>query len=66
MKARIQKIRKAHPYHATAQIYNNESLSRSAKLRHYKTVILPEALYDAKCLNISFLKRELKKKYEEY
>lgn len=42
---RIKKLQKA--YKLTWNHYNKKSISRNAKLRHYNTVVLPEALYAA-------------------
>lgn len=44
-KERILKMQKA--YNLTWNHYNKKSISRNAKLRHYNTVVLPEALYAA-------------------
>lgn len=42
---RISRLQKA--YKLTWNHYNKKSISVNAKLRHYKTVVLPEALYAA-------------------
>ena len=46
--SRIRKMEMA--YNLTKAIYNKKSISTNAKLRHYQTVIRPEALYAAECL----------------
>jgi len=43
--ARVTKLQKA--YRLTWNHYNKKSLSVNAKIRHYNTVVLPEALYAA-------------------
>ena len=42
---RVLKLQKA--YKLTWNHYNKKAVSRNAKLRHYNTVVLPEALYAA-------------------
>ena len=37
-------------YHLTKNIYNKRSISLNTKLKHYCTVIRPEALYASECL----------------
>lgn len=51
METRIQKLNIA--LHLTRGIYNKKCISQNAKLRHYQTVIRPEALYAAECLNLN-------------
>ena len=51
MKTRSQKLNLA--LHLTQGMYNKKSLSRNAKLRHYQTVIRPEALYAVECFNLN-------------
>ena len=46
--ARINKMEMA--YHLTKDIYKSRSMSFKAKLRHFVTVIRPEALYASECL----------------
>lgn len=46
--SRLNKIETA--YHLTKNVYNKRSISLNAKLKHYCTVIRPEALYAAECL----------------
>lgn len=48
---RIIKLQKA--YKLTWHHYNKKCISTDAKLRHYKTVILPEALYAAETMVVS-------------
>ena len=40
-------------YKLTMNTYNKKRLSINTKLRHYQTVIRPEALYAAECLNLT-------------
>ena len=49
-KERISKLQKA--YRLTWNRYNKKSISRNAKLRHYNSVIKPEALYASETLII--------------
>lgn len=49
-KHRITKLQKA--YKLTWSYYNKKCISTDAKLRHYKTVILPEAIYAAESMVI--------------
>ncbi|KAJ8882277.1 hypothetical protein PR048_018765 [Dryococelus australis] len=49
--SRIKKLEMA--YHLTKDVYNKLSVSFNAKLRHYCTVIRPEALYKAECLGMN-------------
>ena len=37
----------------TKDTYNKKSITINAKLRHYATVIRPEALYGAECLTLN-------------
>ena len=66
MKRRLQKMEIA--YHLTANIYKKQSVSRKAKLRHYKTVTCPEALHACERFglfsaeNIFNVKRKILKK----
>lgn len=46
--SRMNKMEMA--YHLTRNVYNKKSVSLNAKLKHYCTVIRPEALYAAECL----------------
>lgn len=46
--ARVAKFEKA--YHLTKNTYNKRSVSVNSKIRHYQTVVRPEALYAAECL----------------
>lgn len=50
MEAQINKINLA--YKLTMNIYNKKNISINAKLKHYQTVIRPEALYAAETLNL--------------
>lgn len=49
LESRISKMENA--FQKTKNLYNKKSLSRNAKIRHYQTVIRPEALYAAECLS---------------
>lgn len=49
--ARINKMELA--YQLTREVYNKRSMSFKTKLRHYNTVIRPEALYAAECLTMN-------------
>ena len=40
-------------YHLTKEFYNKKSLSINDKLKHYTTVIRPEALYASECLSLN-------------
>lgn len=52
---RILKLQKA--YKLTWNHYNKRAVSRNAKLRHYSTVVLPEALYAAETTVIKGMTR---------
>lgn len=58
--ARINKMEIA--YQLTREVYNKRSMSFKAKLRHYNTVIRPEALYAVECLAMN--KKGLSEKLE--
>ena len=47
---RVQKLKRA--YGRTFQLYNKKCVSIRAKLKHYSTVIKPEALYAAETLSL--------------
>lgn len=51
IKSRVHKMKLA--YHMTRDVYNKKSVSINAKLRHYMTVIRPEALYASECLTLN-------------
>lgn len=51
-KARELKMRKA--YGKIANIYNKKCMNINTKIRHYTTVIKPEALYASETLNLNF------------
>ena len=40
-------------YYRTKDTYNKKSISINAKLRHYATVVRPEALYGAEFLTLN-------------
>ena len=41
-------------YGITKDIYNKKCISKSAKIRHYSTVVKPECLYASNCLALSY------------
>jgi hypothetical protein len=47
---RTQKLKRA--YGRTYQLYNKKCMSKQAKIRHYNTVVKPEALYAAETLSL--------------
>lgn len=51
VRLRVNKLQTA--YYLTKEIYNKKSISINAKLKHYLTVIRPEALYAAECLTLN-------------
>lgn len=50
IETRLQKMENA--FQSTKNIYNKKSLSWNCKIRHYTTVIKPEALYASETLNL--------------
>lgn len=48
LSSRVNKLELA--YQLTRSTYNKKCLSRNTKMRHYQTVIRPEALYASECL----------------
>ena len=50
-KFKVNKLKTA--YYLTKVTYNKKSISINVKLRHYATVVRPEALHGVECLNLN-------------